>query len=638
MKPLLSFISFFLFASLAYSQNKGSVILNNIKAKGGIENWYTYRPRLKLIIQDKPEALFLYLRNGERCYKTVPLTKINNEYKFSFTPPDSVGVIIIGIVDGKKTENPWAGLMGARKNVIDNNNGSGYIFYVNQNEKQEAVKSNLALAWLLHNVAPYQLDMEPNLKQISDLYRSVYSIHQNLKENEEYPDYLEVLFKLEGEAVKPRLLAYALKMQSIKGDESKWRKALTIYKVLDMEEEQKQINKQISSAITNEIKAERKFWDYFYSQKERTGESIIASMKEYIAQFKDSSSAITDLFHSALSSYFFNKKDWASFYKYEELITNIQSRAYSYNKSALSLAGKQITDSGSYLEIAKDLSKKSLVFTETKIKKSDDRDKKNGLLEEKVLYLNTYAQILFKMGIYDSAFYYQDSLYRQNDLFASGLEKYAVYAEKVKGVKYAQEILEKELLSGINSPAMLKQLQSIYSNLNLPENQFENLKERSLILSRKTNADKIISEFGTLKAKDFQLKNTNGQTVALSSFHGKVVVLDFWATWCGPCRASFPAMQQAVNKYKADTSVVFLFIDTWEHGNPEKIKINAASIMKAGNYSFNILLDINDQVVRDYKVKAIPQKFIINKQGDIAAMDDGNGVGDIYKLIEDAKR
>src|SRR5690606_41666590 len=65
-------------------------------------------------------------------------------------------------------------------------------------------------------------------------------------------------------------------------------------------------------------------------------------------------------------------------------------------------------------------------------------------------------------------------------------------------------------------------------------------------------------------APGFSLKDLDGKEVSLEDLKGKVVVLDFWATWCAPCIKSFPAMQMAVDKYKEDPEVAFLFINTWE--------------------------------------------------------------------------
>ena len=185
---------------------------------------------------------------------------------------------------------------------------------------------------------------------------------------------------------------------------------------------------------------------------------------------------------------------------------------------------------------------------------------------------------------------------------------------------------------------MLDHLQAIYKQLNLPNDEFNNLQKKNKLLADQKNAAAIKRKLGTTKATDFKLKNLSGEAVSLSGLKNKVVVLDFWATWCGPCKASFPAMQELVNKYKNDTTVVFLFIDVLETKEPPKVRELVVKYIKENNYNFNVLFDEKNKASKAYKVISVPSKFIIDKKGNVVYMsNDANFLDDISSLIDEAK-
>lgn len=126
------------------------------------------------------------------------------------------------------------------------------------------------------------------------------------------------------------------------------------------------------------------------------------------------------------------------------------------------------------------------------------------------------------------------------------------------------------------------------------------------------NASQEAANMGGLKvgvkAPDFELKTLAGDTVKLSDFKGKKVMLNFWATWCPPCKAEMPAMEEFHKE--AGDDVVILAVNIDPH-------LDVKAFVDENGITFPIPLDEEDKVNETYQVLSIPTTYFIDTKGNI---------------------
>jgi thiol-disulfide isomerase/thioredoxin len=122
-------------------------------------------------------------------------------------------------------------------------------------------------------------------------------------------------------------------------------------------------------------------------------------------------------------------------------------------------------------------------------------------------------------------------------------------------------------------------------------------------------------------APDWKLKDSGGKELSLKSLRGKVVLLDFWATWCGPCRMAMPAVQRLHDKYK-DKPVAILGMNCWEKNK----ELDPGAWMKQNGFSYPVIVN-SDSAATDYKVRGIPTFYVIDPQGKILFAGSGMSPG-----------
>lgn len=121
----------------------------------------------------------------------------------------------------------------------------------------------------------------------------------------------------------------------------------------------------------------------------------------------------------------------------------------------------------------------------------------------------------------------------------------------------------------------------------------------------------LVSFSNNVKAPDFNLKDQYGVVHSLENYKGKVIFLNFWATWCPPCKKEMPDVESIYKEYGENKKdVVILGVNSEKENEVKKF-------LKDKGYTFPTIIDENSEVMRKYFIQAFPTSFVIDKEGNV---------------------
>ena len=339
-----------------------------------------------------------------------------------------------------------------------------------------------------------------------------------------------------------------------------------------------------------------------------------------------------DYVRSAVASAYAREKDSV---KAVEILNTIETDYYkssAYN----SIAGYLYQSN--FLQTAKSLYKIAMDTANEYLMVKQKDNHSGELLKAYLTACTNYAVILYQQNNYPDALTYIEKAYaieKENN----SLNYY--YSRILQANQKDQEafvIMDKIIRMGKVDEKIMDEFKPLYNKVKGSTDGYDayitGIKEE---ITKKFLA-RIAGQMIDKPSHPFILTDLNGKKVSLNDLRGKVVILDFWATWCGPCKKSFPAMALTQKKFKEDPDVRFLFIHTWETAaEPQK---DAQSYIEGQHYDFEVLMDTKDpvtkknKVVESYGVTGIPAKFIIDKNGHIRFQLAGFS-GDTNESVEE---
>jgi thiol-disulfide isomerase/thioredoxin len=242
------------------------------------------------------------------------------------------------------------------------------------------------------------------------------------------------------------------------------------------------------------------------------------------------------------------------------------------------------------------------------------------------MILDTYAYGLEQQGKTNEALAaYEESFYHMDGNEESINERYVQLLTKSGNNTKVLEVVKKCLENQKANTKILENYKIAYKNIYGSSEKAEAELAKITSEAKAKAKEELKKQMLNKEAPDFNLKDFDGNSVKLSDLKGKIVVVDFWATWCGPCKMSFPALQKMHEKYKDNPNILILALDTWEkEKSAEEKEKKVKEFINGNKYTFKVLFDTDD-IVSKYGVTGIPTKFVIDQEGKMQFKSVGFG-------------
>ena len=575
------------------------------KPQAGDKIIIIYEPAGDLANTLVPVEAIVYLQGSKNAAEDIVLKKEGNKYTGTIQTDTAQNFLYLGFsVDQKK----------------DNNYNEGYWIQLYDGVKVKK-GSNLNLAQFYQYYGP-QVGVDKNNEKALTYFEKELTLYPETRKTN-LPSYLRLINsvrKEEAPAIVQKEIEAIIK-EGLK-DESDYSLLENLYTLAKLPEQAKLVTSFKKEKYPGGKWVITETVQKFYNEKDPSRkEQILADIvkkTETDENWKDVKKSLPG-FKLEIAYAYAGKKDWDSFKKAIAAAEMSKEQLASlYNNTAweMQMTGNNLDYALEMSKFATDFSKNEWTKpTATRPSYYTAKQWEKGRERTYAMYADTYAMVLYRKGEYKKALpYTRDATIKINKGNSTDLNNtYSLVAEKTLPLKQYKKELEQFVKDGKSSGEIKEILKRAYVKEKKSENGFDEyiaaLEKESYLKMLAELQKSMLSE----NAPSFALMDLDGKNINIADLKGKVIVVDFWATWCGPCKASFPGMQKMVNKYKERPDVRFIFIDTWERGD-DKEK-NASEFVTSNKYTFHVLMDNENKVVEQFKVEGIPTKFVIDKNG-----------------------
>ncbi|MDP1843510.1 MAG: redoxin family protein [Sediminibacterium sp.] len=634
MKPTK--LLFALCIHMAFIAQSQTFTYSPIHPKAG-ENVNFIYDKSKTVLSSKSEIEFtVYFLNwidNKNSVISITPSQNGNIYKGSFLIPKNATTIAFNAFEGE---------------TKDNNKGKGYLIPVSDQNGEMVAGSNYATSIIYNGFGQAYLGLETNPDIALNYLQKDWDNHTSLR-TKMMGQYFNLLNRTKKKDAEPIILQNLNALAATENlNENDYSIISFYYNRLKQVEKTTSIQKQLKEKFPegNWKKNEARIAFNAIADFEKRFEAINQFIALNPSKDDETKFANNRMYSSLATAYGNNKKkvDIDILEKYTALLEPA-NKASIYNNLAWTWA---YTKDTMYSQ-SEQLSKYTVDWAKSEL--DNPKGPKPDLLTENMwlkerkysyaMYTDTYSNALYKLKDYAGSLKYarigcEMNKWNQpdyNDRYAQSAEKVLTNGQLIKDLS---PMVEKNVAGKITKEVLKRAFIIEFNSEIEADKKITALIEAGNKKAKEDLAKKLMNE----NAVDFKLTNLDGTDVQLAALKGKVVVVDFWATWCGPCIASFPGMQKTIDKYKNNQDVAFVFINTWENQETqEQRKKEVTEFIKSKKYTFNVLYDTKDdsgeyKVISKYKVDGIPTKFIIGKDGKVKFKSVG-GDSNVDKLVSE---